>query len=233
MASVKISHVVKVMAENDARFYSVKDNGKVLDEQDNLAVDTEAAIAMLQDTFAGLTGSFVTVMISNKNRMDKGNGRSKDLFQREFTVMLGTDKQAVAGVSDNLNAFKDLLRENQQLREQLLEQKHQTEIDLIRKEFNEFKDLQNAKGMTGIPLLDGLLENETVQLKLVDSLTGFLGGAKATALAGIDETTEQYIEHIKTVDPDFEAITLPALAKLALTKPDTYKQGILFLKGSL
>lgn len=232
MASVKLSHVTKVMAEHEARFYSVKDNGKVLDEQDNLAVDTDAAIAMLQETFAGLTGSFVTVMISNKNRMDKGNGRSKDLFQREFTVLLTGDKP-IAGVTDN-SLLKELANENIRLREQILKAEYDAKYEALNKKLEELESGKNAKGLTGFPLIDGLLENEQVQIALVERLTGFMAGPqKVTALAGVNQSTEQYIAQIEHVDPDFETVTLPLLAQLAATKPDTYKQGISFLKGSL
>jgi len=233
MASVKLSHVTKVMAANEARFYSVKDNGKVLDEQDRLEVDTESAIAQLEETFAGLTGSFVTVMVSNKNRMDKGNGRSKDLFQREFTVML-TGEKAIAGTADNGSALKELMRENIQLREQIMQTKHDIEIEKLNKRLEDIESGANSKGLTGFPIVDNLLANEQVQLALVEKLTGFMAGPqRVTALAGVNGNTEQLIEQIEKIDPDFETVTLPLLAQLAVSKPETYKQGILFLKGSL
>jgi hypothetical protein len=232
MASVKLSHVTKVMAANDARFYAVKDNGKTLDEQDDLAVDTSAAIAALEETFAGLTGSFVTVMISNKNRMDKGNGRSKDLFQREYTVMLGTEK-AIAGTNDN-GMVKDLVRDNIQLREQILKMEYEAKMDALNKRLEDIESGRNAKGLTGFPLIDGLLENEHVQMALVNKLTGFMAGTeKVTALAGVNQATEDLINQIERVDPDFETITLPLLAQLAINKPEHYKSGINILKSQL
>lgn len=231
MASVKLSHVTKVMADHEARFYSVKDNGKVIDEQENTNIGTAEAIAMIQETFAGLTGSFVTVIISNKSRMDKGTGRSKDLIQREYNVML-TGEKAIAGTDGNM--VKDLVRDNIQLREQILKMEYEAKMDALNKRLEDIESGKNSKGLTGFPLIDGLLENEQVQLALVNKLTGFMAGPdQVTALAGVNHTTEQYISQIESIDPDFETITLPALAQLAITKPDTYKQGIMFLKGSL
>lgn len=232
MASVNKEHIYKVMADNDARFYCITDNGKVLDEQDNLAIDTNTAIEAMKEMFAGLTGSFVTVKISNKNKMEKGNGRSKDLFNREYTVTLTGDK-AIAGVNQNNGMLAELINENKLLRQQILEEKHKAEIDAINRRFAELEEKQNMQGITGIPIIDSLFGNEQVQLAIVEKLTGVLSSNKVTALAGVNHSTEQLIEQIENVDPDFETVTLPLLAQLAVTKPDTYKQGIAFLKGSL
>ena len=232
MATVSKNHVYKIMKDKNCPFYYVTDGGSLIDDNDNIEVGVEDAIESLKSTLNSLRGSFVKVKISNKNKMEKGAGRSRGLLHFDFNVEL-TPEKSIAG-HDNSGVIDKLLQENIRLREQIMEQKHNAEMEAINRKFAEMEEKQNAKGITGIPIVDGLLENEQVQLAIVNKLTGFLApGEPVQALAGINPNTEELINQIEKVDPDFETSTLPLLAQLAVTKPDVYKQGITFLKGSL
>lgn len=232
MATVNKNHVFNIMKAKNCPFYYVSDNGHFIDENDSTDISLDDAIEGLKNTLAACSGTIVKVKISNRNKVDKGTGRSRNQLHYEFNVALMPEK-SIGGV-DNSATVERLINDNIKLREQILTMQHQKQIDELNRKFEQIEKAQNEKGITGIPVVDGLLANEQVQLAIVEKLTGFISpGEKVQALAGVNSNTEELIRQIETVDPNFETETLPLLAQLAVTKPDVYKQGITFLKGSL
>ena len=230
MATVSKEFVLSQMVAKRCMCYYVKDGNTTLGENDDFNVTPEAAADELKAMLKHIRGSHVTITISNKNKQEKGQSGKAGLIHIPFTVELSAGREQISGNND-FSIVQDLIKQNLSLEKQLIETKHANEMAAFQKRI---EDLENgSNSVTGIGAIDKLLENENIQVGLVNMLGNLLsGGKQVVALAGVNSVTE-LIERIEKVDPDFVDVTFPILVQLAESKPDTYQQGITFLKGSL
>jgi hypothetical protein len=234
------------MQTNGLPFYRVLDSdGKsLLDENDDENVSVDEAVNRLRDSLENTAG-LVTVLLSAKNRAQKGAG-GKIAGDFKFTVKLGDTKGA--GINGFTEANRDSMRQtlvdsfNEKLK--LIEEKHAAEIKQLKKDHETEKRLEKLEADLKEAKSGGIAD------QYLPIIAGLLTGQQPNAVAGIPETENTASPHITGTDEDnkvrmttalnklFKAdknflIHLEMLAKLAESKPLIYKLAIEKLKSEI
>ena len=233
MAVVKKEHVLKLVIEKIAPYFTVYDGKSLLASNDEEA-EPETAAEMLKDALESIESGIVTVKISDKTRKERGKGGSS---REEYEFKINTaQQQGINGAhgSVNLNAI-GYLEKIHELTRTIELQKRDNELKALADKFEELKKEKEAPDMLDkwMPLLQSFLSKEGAPLKTPVGLAGTDEppiAEGATAAIEAQKKMRMALIRLAKVDKNLPE-TLTTLATFAEKKPAEYLGFIPVVKG--
>lgn len=240
MAIVKKDYLFEIIRRTKKIFWEVKDGNVLIDNYEELNGDEEKSIMQLDECLTNIESGYATVMLSARTKADKhekpGNLRGVNSMYR---VKCGEEVlQRIPEASNNSNSEID------RLKREIIELKHQHELENIKREFNErIEDLECDDEEE-----DGIGSVLTKQLTphipaIIMSLTG-INIAQSPSLNGNEDSPEE-INVINIADQKTKCVNainlllkidknagdhLMQLSILAQNKPEVYQMALGYLK---
>lgn len=238
MGYVKPELIIKAIDENDCRFFTIKEGGRLIQSQQDPDLTKEDAIELFKETIGSYDSGILDITICNKNNKQRQSaGRGYTAFEYRIKISNMENSGATGG------SFA-LLKEIQDLRVDMVKKEEERKREDLQRQIDEMKKDKGGK-------YDGVLKELIGTLKPL-ALAHFSKGTvpAASALNGLnddasdtDTPTEtktvmseedkirmrNALKKLKKYDPNFiENIVL--LADFAATQTQTYLSFIPTLK---
>lgn len=226
MARVSKDYVLQTLRNRGIKYWKVTAAGSSypLDEMQDEETSLDKSLNQLENTLEQINEGLVTVQASERSKTEKGRGGNtrNGIFEFKVDCRSTAAQQAspITGVENGFSSrLENLMRENGELKAQLLEQEQKHQNALLRKEIEEIKQ--------GDPYTNAAIQ----------ALAGYFmkGNQQPAAIAGtpLDETKRKAInsavKRLLAIDTNLHE-TLDALASFAENDPGTYSNYVQMLK---
>lgn len=229
MARVSKDFVINTLRNKGIKYWKITAAGSSypIDEMQDEEISLDKSLNQLEAALAEMREGLITIQASERSKNEKGRGGNTRTGVYEFKVdcregAATSSASPISGLETFSPRLEALMRENNDLRNQITEIKSQHQLELMR------KDLEEAKA--GDPYT-----NTAIQ-----ALAGYFlkNQQQPAAIAGtpLDEAKRKEInaaiKRLLQVDSNLGQ-TLTALATFAETQPDQYAQYLTLLKNQV
>jgi hypothetical protein len=226
-------YAINLMRLHDCRFWIIKDSDgrSVLGEQKDEESTLEQSIEALESALMEINGKYVNLHLRSKSRAQRGAGG--DIKSGNFDLKVNLSGNQINGVnqgnSNNDLALKSLMQEIQSLKVQMIEQKHQQELGVLKQEISELKNGnplldQVIQGLAGV-FVKGENNNQAAQIPALSQSPALSGTEPKKGTGRIQAA----IKRLAVVDPNFIE-SLEKLVSFAENNPDQYHAYLSMLK---
>lgn len=242
MAFVSKKRCLDVMQENSFKYYKVLDTDKsCIAEQQDPELSEKAAYTKLEEVLEEIEGTWVHVQFRHKTSKEIGAGGSIKSGVIDLKVKLSDQrKEGDIHVGALNQSVMQLMRENAELKTQLNDIRRQHEIDLLKKEFADWKKEEKDKNKTS-PIIEqgiGILADYFRNAGKAQAPVTQQAAPAQMPINGPDEVSgkkqkvQDAIKRLSAIDPNLPD-TLQMLATYAEKNPASYSSMLPMLKAQI